>query len=73
MHGMYGMGGSYTDGNSYNYYDPRYDMPMYSMARGYSRAGSKEETLSELKELMNNATDEATKMALQEAITKMNK
>lgn len=76
--GMYDMnGGSYMDGNSYIYYDPRYENPMYSMARGgnygYARTGSKEETMNELRELMNGATDEKVKAALQEAITKMSK
>jgi len=77
----YGMDGRMVydvdTGNSYMYYDPRYDNPMYSMARGgnygYARTGSKEETMSELRELMNGATDEKVRAALQEAITKMQK
>lgn len=69
-YGMYDMNGSYAQGgNSYMMYDPRYD---YSMARGYSRT-SKEEALSELQKMMGEVTDEKVKMALQEAITKMNK
>lgn len=55
------------------YSHSRYENPMYSMARGYSRTGSKEETLSELQKLMGETTDDKVKMALQEAITKMNK
>jgi len=77
----YGMDGRMVydvdTGNSYMYYDPRYDNPMYSMARGgnygYARTGSKEDTMNELRELMNGATDEKVKAALQEAITKMSK
>ena len=77
----YGMDGRMVydvdTGNSYMYYDPRYENPMYSMTRGgnygYARTGSKEETMNELKELMNGATDEKVRMALQEAITKMSK
>ena len=76
----YGMDGRVVydvdTGNSYTYYDPMH-LPMYSMARGgnygYARTGSKEETMNELKELMNGATDEKVRAALQEAITKMNK
>ena len=77
----YGMDGRMVydvdTGNSYLMYNPRYENPMYSMARGgnygYARTGSKEETMSELKELMNEATDEKVRAALQEAITKMSK
>lgn len=76
----YGMDGrtvyDVDTGNSYTYYDPM-RMPMYAMARGgnygYARTGSKEETMNELKELMNNTSDEKVRAALQEAITKMNK
>ena len=64
---------SYMDGNSYNYYDPRYDMPMYSMGRGYSRTGSKAEMIEELKKLMDETSDAAVKSAISEAIGKMNK
>lgn len=66
--GSYSMGNSYGD-NSYMYYDPRYD---YSMTRGYSRH-SKEEMVGELQKMLGEATDEKVKMAIQEAITKMNK
>jgi len=77
----YGMDGRMVydvdTGNSYLMYNPRYENPMYSMARGgnygYARTGSKEETMNELKELMNEATDEKVRAALQEAITKMSK
>ena len=76
----YGMDGRMVydvdTGNSYAYYDPM-RLPMYPMARGgnygYARTGSKEEMLSELKEMMNEATDEKVRAALQEAITKMQK
>lgn len=76
--GMYDMGNSqrgmnygYDGGNSYMYYDPRYD---YSMARGYSRQGStKEDMIKELQQMMNETTDEKVKMAIHEAVTKMNK
>lgn len=77
----YGMGGRMVydvdTGNSYMYYDPRYENSMYSMARGgnygYARTSSKEEMMTELKEMMNNASDEKVRAALQEAITKMSK
>ena len=67
----YDGGRSYMDGNSYMY-DPRYDMPMYSMARGYSRT-SKAEMVEELQKMMGEASDETVKKAIQEAINKMNK
>ncbi len=67
----YDGGRSYRDGgNSYMYYDPRYD---YSMARGYSRTGSKTEMIEELQKMMGETGDETVKKAIQEAITKMNK
>jgi len=69
---VYDGGRSYMDGNSYMY-DSRYDMPMYSMARGYSRTGSKSEMIEELHKMMNEAGDETVKKAIQEAITKMSK
>lgn len=76
--GMYDMGNSqrgmnygYDSSNSYMYYDPRYD---YTMNRGYSRAGNtKEDMVKELQQMMNETTDEKIKMAIHEAITKMNK
>lgn len=74
---MYDKGGSYMDsGNSYMYYDPRYENPMYSMARGrggYARTSSKEEAMEELKELMKETNDEMVKNAISEAIEKMNR
>lgn len=76
--GMYDMGGSYMDGNSYMY-DPRYDMPMYSMARGnsytrgYSRHGDKQEMIGELQEMMGETQDMKVKEAIQKAITEMSK
>lgn len=79
--GMYEMGGQ-----SGMYYDPMYDMPMYARAgggggggsqsrgmSGYARTSSKEEMIGELQEMMKEASDEKVKMAIQEAITKMNK
>lgn len=74
----YGMGGnSYggrmvydVDRNSYMYMSPQYD---HSMARGYSRTGSKAEMVEELKTMMNETSDQTVKTAIQEAITKMNK
>lgn len=81
---MYEMGGQ-----SRMYYDPMYDMPMYARAggqgggqsraggqsrlMGYARTSSKEEMIEEMKELMQEAGDEKTKMAIQEAITKLQK
>lgn len=81
---MYGMNNSYAGGgNSYGYdmygnnsyarggnsymYDPRYDMPMHS------RTGSKMEMVEELKGMMQEATDETTKAAISDAITRMSK
>ena len=76
--GSYGMGGnSYggrmvydVDRNSYMYMTPQYDQPM---ARGYSRTGSKTEMIEELKEMMNETSDQTVKTAIQDAIAKMNK
>ena len=72
---MYDMNNSYARGNSYMYYDPRYEqVPMYSMARGYSRhGGSKQEMIEELQQMMGETSDEKIKAAIQEAITRMNK
>lgn len=71
--GMYDMNNSYMDGNSYMY-NPRYDMPMYSMtrgnsyARGYSRHGDKQEMIEELQEIMNEAQDVKVKEAIKKAL-----
>ena len=56
--------------NSYMYMTPQHD---YSMARGYSRTGSKTEMVEELKQMMNETSDQTIKSVIQEAITKMNK
>lgn len=72
----YRGGNSYGNGNgnSYMYYDPRYDYPMYSMNDGYSRHGSsKEEMVLELKEMMKQANDESIRKAIAEVITKIDK
>jgi len=79
-----GMGGNsygyrdnrvYDGGRSYAggmYYDPRYDHG-WSM-RGMSYTGSsKAEMVEELKQMMNETSDQTVKTAIQEAITKMNK
>ena len=72
MYPMYDIGGSYMDGNSYNMnYGQGYGMPMYG--RGYARTSSKEEMAMELKELLNEAKDEATRKAISEAIAKLEK
>ena len=81
--GMYDMGRSYMDGNSYargnnymdggnsyNYYDPRYEAPMHPMARGYSGLNHNE-MKEELKQLMATAKDETTRKAIGEMIGKM--
>lgn len=72
---MYDDSSPYTDGgNSYMYYDPRYEqMPMYSMARGYSRTNNQQETIKELQELMNGTQDPKIKDAIQKTINEMNK
>ena len=73
---MYDMNDSYANGgNSYLYYDPRYESPMYPMSRGrgYSRTGNKEDAMKELKELMQETNDEMVKSAISEAIEKMNR
>lgn len=67
---MYDMGGSYMDGNSYNM---NYPMPMYMRGRGYARTSSKEEMVMELKELLGEARDEATKAVISETIGKLEK
>lgn len=73
----YGYGNSYggrtvydVDRNSYMYMSPQYD---HSMARGYSRTGSKAEMMEELKQMMNETSDQTVKTAIQDAIAKMNK
>lgn len=73
----YGYGNSYggrtvydVDRNSYMYMSPQYD---HSMARGYSRTGSKAEMVEELKQMMNETSDQTVKTAIQDAIAKMNK
>lgn len=66
----YSMGRVYDGGNSYMYYDPRYEN---SMVRGYSRTSSKSEMIEELHKMMNETGDETVKKAIQEAITKMGK
>lgn len=73
----YGYGNSYggrtvydVDRNSYMYMAPQYD---HSMARGYSRTGSKAEMMEELKQMMNETSDQTVKTAIQDAIAKMNK
>lgn len=69
----YGYGGRTVydvDRNSYMYMAPQYD---HSMARGYSRTGSKMEMVEELKQMMNETSDQTVKTAIQDAIAKMNK
>ena len=70
MYPTYDMGGSYMDGNSYNM---NYPMPMYARGRGYARTSSKEEMVMELKELLGEARDEATKAVISETIGKLEK
>ncbi len=60
-----GMGNSYA-------YEPRYNNPMYSMARGYSM-NNKEEMVDELQRIMAGTNDERTRGAIAEIINKMNK
>ena len=64
-------GRGYMDGNSYMYYDPRYERPMYSK-RGYSRA-SQSEMVEELKGMMMDAKDEKVRNAISNAIAQMEK
>ena len=69
----YGYGGRTVydvDRNSYMYMSPQYD---HSIARGYSRTGSKAEMMEELKQMMNETSDQTVKTAIQDAIAKMNK
>ena len=72
----YGYGNSYggrtvydVDRNSYMYMEPRYGIDD----RRYSRTGSKEEVVKELKEMMEGTNDQSIKMVIQEALTKVNK
>lgn len=44
---------------------------MYSMARGYSRHGNKQEMISELQEMMGETQDEGVKKAISEALSKI--
>ena len=67
----YSMNRPYDDGNSYMYYDPRYDQPMYPMMRGYAKTGSKSEMVEELHKMMNETTDETVKKAIQDAVSKI--
>lgn len=75
--GSYAQGGQ--GGNSYMYYDPRYEMPTYSMmggnsyARGYSRHGDKQEMAKELQEMMNETQDMKVKEAIQKTLNELNK
>ena len=62
------MDGYYDGGNSYGYYDPRYESPM---GRGYSRTGTKAEMVEELHKMMNETTDQTVKNTIQEAISKI--
>ena len=69
----YGYGGRTVydvDRNSYMYMTPQHDQ---SMMRGYSRTGSKAEMVEELKQMMNETSDQTVKTAIQDAIAKMNK
>ena len=43
------------------------------MMRGYSRTGSRAEMVEELKQMMNETSDQTIKSVIQEAITKMGK
>lgn len=69
----YGYGGRTVydvDRNSYMYMSPQYD---HSMMRGYSRTGSKMEMVEELKQMMNETSDQTVKAAIQDAVTKLSK
>ena len=69
---MYGMDG----GNSYGYYDPRYDQSWPMNRGGYSYAitgGSKMDMIGELTQMMNETSDATVKNAISEAIQKVNK
>lgn len=76
---MYDMSGPYNDGmdgHSYLYYDPRYEMPMYSQPRGYARTsggGTKMEMMNELTQMLNETNDPNVKAAITEAVEKLNK
>lgn len=64
-------GGSYMDRNSYMY-NPGYEpMSMYSMARGYSRHGSKQEMMTELQEMMDETNDMKVKEAIQKVLNEI--
>ena len=72
----YGYGNSYgghtvydVDRGSYMYMEPRYGYED----RRYSRTSSKEEVIKELKEMMEDTSDQTIKTTIQEALTKLNK
>ena len=65
-------GSSYMGGNSYIYH-PGYDMPMYSMARGYSRHGDKQEMMDELQDMMSETQDMKVKDAIQKVLNEIGK
>ena len=70
MGGSYNRGGSYEGNMNYggSYARKRDSMGRYSRERGYSRD---EEMIAELRELMNEAPDERTRMEFQKFIQKI--
>ena len=68
-------GYSYDDGMSYGgnyrFYDPYMTFPMYARTGGYSRTEDKEKMLHQLKQMMNEASDEHIRSALSETIGKI--
>lgn len=73
-------GGSYYDGSDNSYARGRYakrdSRGRYSrdyIRRGYSRDEGKEEMMEQLREMLEDAPDERTRMAIQKTITEMQK
>lgn len=72
--GSYRYGSSYARGRGRN--AKRDSMGRYSREgsyRGYSRAEGREDMIEDLREMMENAPDEATRMEFQRMIQKMEK
>lgn len=70
-HYPYWMGGAYADGNmggtSNRTYRGRRNARRDSMGR-YSREGSREEMVAQLRDMMQNAPDDRTRMRIEELV-----
>ena len=64
-----GMGGSYARGRGRN--AKRDSMGRYSREGGYSRADGKQEYIEHMRDMMEDAPDEKTRMSIQRMISEM--